>query len=73
MVETIGAGLLYSPENNLKYIEAFVGIEKVIKLLEERFRLGVYLIGAQSNRFEAPLRIKFSIEYFNRQDNTWMF
>jgi hypothetical protein len=73
MVETLGAGVLFSPENDLRYIEAFVGLEKVIKILEERFRLGVYLVGAQSNRFEAPLRLKFSIEYFNRQDNTWMF
>lgn len=73
MVETVGGGFLVSPENNLQYAEAFVGIEKIVKILEERFRVGVYLVGAQSNRFEAPLRFKFSIEYFNRQDNTWMF
>jgi len=73
MVETMGAGFLISPENDLRYVEAFVGLEKVIKILEERFRVGVYLVGAQSNRFETPLRLKFSIEYFNRQDNTWMF
>lgn len=73
MVETVGGGFLYSPENNLRYIEAFAGLEKVIKILDERFRIGIYVVGAEANKFATPVRLKFSIEYFNRQDNTWMF
>ncbi len=73
LVETAGGGFLISPENNLRYAEAFVGIEKLVKIFNERFRVGIYAVAAQSNRFEAPIRLKFSVEYFNRYTNSWLF
>lgn len=73
LVETVGGGFLISPENNLKYFEAFAGLERTIKIVKQPIRLGLYAVAAQSNRFEVPVRFKFSIEFYNRENNSWSF
>jgi len=73
LVETFGGGFLISPENKLRYFEAFAGLERSIKLFNQQIRLGFYLVGAQSNRFDVPLRLKFSLEFYNRETNRWSF
>lgn len=73
LMEVAGGGFLFAPERKLNYIEAFVGIEKIIRLWKERFKLGVYVVGAESNSFRQKFQIKFSLEYYNRQTNTWRY
>jgi hypothetical protein len=70
--ETAGAGILYAPERDLRYIEFFAGIESpVIKILRERFKLGVFVVGSLSNSFRNPVQLKFSIRQWDRKKNRW--
>lgn len=71
LLEVAGGGILYVPERNLKYAEAFVGIEKVLRFWRERYKVGVYAVGSVANQFKNPFQIKIGIEQFNRKKNSW--
>lgn len=73
LVEAVGGGFLISPENRLKYFEAYAGLERSFRFFSQQLRLGFYLVGAQSNRFEVPLRLKFSLEFYDKENNRWSF
>ena len=71
LLEVAGGGVLYVPERNLKYAEAFFGIEKVIRFWRERYKVGTYVVGSVANQFKNPVQFKISIERFNRRKNSW--
>jgi hypothetical protein len=71
LTEVAGGGILYLPERNLKYIEGFVGVEKVLRFWTERFKLGVYVVGSVANQFNNPIQIKIGIEHFDKRKNSW--
>jgi Family of unknown function (DUF5686)/CarboxypepD_reg-like domain len=71
LLEVAGGGVLYVPERNLKYAEAFVGIEKIIRFWRERYKVGVYATGSVANQFKNPFQFKISIEKFDRRKNSW--
>jgi hypothetical protein len=70
-MEVAGGGILYLPERNLKYIEGFVGLEKVLRLWTEKYKVGVYVVGSLANQFKNPIQIKIAIEHFNKRKNSW--
>ena len=71
LLEVAGGGVLYVPERNLKYAEAFFGIEKIIRFWRERYKVGTYVVGSVANQFKNPVQFKISIERFNRKKNSW--
>lgn len=71
LLEVAGGGILYVPERNLKYAEAFFGIEKIIRFWRERYKVGTYVVGSVANQFKNPVQFKISIERFNRRKNSW--
>jgi len=71
VMEVAGGGILYLPERKLKYIEGFVGLEKVLKFWTERYKLGVYVVGSVANQFNNPIQIKIAVEHFNKRKNSW--
>ncbi|HMF70474.1 MAG TPA: DUF5686 and carboxypeptidase regulatory-like domain-containing protein [Flavitalea sp.] len=71
LMEVAGGGILYLPERNLKYIEGFVGVEKVLRFWTEKFKLGVYVVGSVANQFNNPIQIKIGIEHFDKRKNSW--
>lgn len=73
IIEVAGAGMLYTHERNLKYVEVFVGFEKVIRLWKERLRIGVFFVAADSNKFNYPSQFKFTIEFFDKVNNKWPY
>ncbi len=73
IIEVAGAGFLYTKERNFKYVEAFVGIEKVIRFWNERFKLGVFLVAAQSNLYSYRPQLKFTIEAYDKVRNKWPY
>lgn len=68
-----GGGFLYSPERNYQYSELFFGINRIFKIGRERLRIGVYYVAAQSNDFGFRSGLKFSLEPYNSESNTWSF
>ncbi len=71
--EMAGAGFMYVPERKFQYAEVYFGFNRVFKIGRERIRLGSYYVIAQSNDFGIRNGIKFSIEPYNQDRNTWSF
>lgn len=72
--EVAGAGFLIAPERNLRYVEAFAGVERVIKLPFQNFqklKIGVYASSAFANQFQSPLQFKIGITSWDTFGNKW--
>jgi hypothetical protein len=73
--EVAGAGFLVAPERDLKYIEAFAGIERVIKWPFNpltKFKIGVYVVGSAANSFRNPVQFKVSLSKWDWLRNKWL-
>jgi len=73
--EIAGGGLLIAPERDLRYVEAFAGIEKVVKWPFNpiyKFKLGVYVVGSAANQFRNPVQFKIGITSWDRRNNKWL-
>lgn len=73
IIEVAGAGLLYTNERDLRYAELFFGIEKVVRIWKERIRVGLFVVMADSNRFNYPTQFKLTIETYNSTSNKWPY
>jgi hypothetical protein len=63
ITERAGANFLYAPERrNMFYYEAFVGLDKAIRIFSEQFKVGYYFTAGYSNIFEKP-RFGFKINF----------
>ena len=72
--EIAGGGFLIAPERDLRYFEAFAGVEKVIKWPFNpiyKFKLGVYVVGSAANQFRNPVQFKIGITSWDRRNNKW--
>ncbi|MCH5596986.1 DUF5686 and carboxypeptidase regulatory-like domain-containing protein [Niabella ginsengisoli] len=72
--EVAGAGFLIAPERNLRYAEAFAGVERVFKLPFQNFqkvKIGVYASSAFANQFQSPLQFKIGITSWDTFGNRW--
>ncbi len=72
--EIAGGGFLYAQERDLRYFEAFAGVEKVIKWPFNpiyKFKLGVYVVGSAANQFRNPVQFKIGITSWDRRNNKW--
>ena len=72
--EMAGAGFLYAPERDLKYVEMFAGIERVFKWpfsAGSKFKLGVYVVGSAANKFTNPLTFKIGVTGWDKRRNRW--
>ena len=72
--EVAGGGFLYTQERNLRYIEAFAGVEKVIKWPFNplyKFKMGVYVVGSAANQFRSPVQFKIGFMSWDRKNNKW--
>ncbi|MEO7924390.1 MAG: DUF5686 and carboxypeptidase regulatory-like domain-containing protein [Chitinophagaceae bacterium] len=72
--EVIGAGFLLAPEKGLKYIETFVGVERVFKWPFNplaKIKLGVYVVGSAANKFNNPVQFKIGLTTWDRFRNNW--
>ncbi len=71
LLEVAGGGVLYIPSGNLKYAEAYVGIEKIIPLFREKFKLGTYYVVSAANKANNPMQLKFGLDIFDKRRNSW--
>lgn len=71
--ETGGAGVLYSKENNLFYYEAYVGLEKHVRIFSDMFRIGAYFVSSKTNGFPYRAGIRFSIDKYDKAENKWSY
>ena len=71
LLEVAGGGVLYIPSGNLKYAEAYVGIEKIIPLFREKFKIGTYYVVSAANKANNPMQLKFGLDLFDKRKNSW--
>jgi hypothetical protein len=69
--ESAGAGFLYAPERNLRYVEFFAGLEKQFTVLRQPLKLGVWGVSSFTNQFQNPFQLKFSLRVYDNRSNKW--
>lgn len=72
--EVGGGGFLLAPERNLRYAEAFAGVERIFKWPFNpltKFKLGVYVVGSVANQFQNGVQFKVGITSWDKQRNKW--
>lgn len=73
LVECGGGGFLFSKERNMRYLEVYVGIEKMLKLFKERVRIGVFYVANINNAYRNNPEIKFTVEVYDKIRNRWPY
>lgn len=71
LLEVAGGGFLLSPERDLRYVEAFFGIEKIIRIWSEQFKVGYYVAFSAANKYNTPFQFKIGIDQYNKRKNSW--
>ncbi|MBD0366271.1 MAG: carboxypeptidase-like regulatory domain-containing protein [Flavisolibacter sp.] len=72
--EVGGAGFLVAPERNLRYVEAFAGVERIFKWPFNplaKFKVGVYVVGSAANKFNNPVQFKVGLTTWDIEKNRW--
>lgn len=72
--EIAGTGFLIAPERDLRYAEAFAGIEKVFNSPLNplsKLKIGFYVVGSVANKFNNPVKFKIGITSWDRFKNRW--
>jgi hypothetical protein len=73
--EVAGTGFLVAPERDLRYVELFAGIERVIKWPFNpltKFKIGVYVVGSAANSKANPVQFKVGITKWDWLKNRWL-
>lgn len=73
IIECVGGGFLFTQERNLKFFEAYAGVEKVIRLWKERIRIGLFYVANFNNQFSYQPQFKFTIETYDKVKNSWPY
>ncbi len=68
-----GAGTISIPADNFYHFEMFAGIERVIKIKEQLFRLGIYAVTADNTLSNPDFTLKFGISPFNSYTKKWTY
>jgi Family of unknown function (DUF5686)/CarboxypepD_reg-like domain len=71
LFESGGFGYLILPERNLRYVEAYFGLEKQITILGSKFKIGGFLVSSYANQYQNPLQFKIGIRQYNDFLNRW--
>ena len=71
--EVAGYSVLWAKEYNYTYTELFFGVERVFKIIRDRFRLGCYYVMAAGNKIGPQQGFRFSVEFYDRARNRFNF
>jgi hypothetical protein len=71
--ELAGSAFIAIPSENFIHQEIFVGIQKQIRIKEQLFRLGAFLVTSDSNLDKANYTFKFGISYWNTYTKKWSY
>lgn len=73
ITEAAGIGFLSIPSQKLAHSEAYMGIEKIIRIRKELFRIGVYGCTSLSSGQGMRLEWKAGINFYNSYSKRWQY
>ncbi len=68
-----GAGTMSIPEDNFYHFEMFAGLERIIRIRQQLFRLGIYAVTADNTLSNADFTIKIGISPFDSYTKKWTY
>jgi hypothetical protein len=68
-----GAGTLIIPDQNMAHFEMFGGIERIIRIKKQLFRLGIYAVTADNTIEAAKFEPKIGISFYNTFTKKWEY
>lgn len=72
--EIAGTGFLITKERNLRYVEAFMGVERAFQSPFnplDKFKLGVYVATSAGNQFSNPIQFKIGFTTWDKRRGKW--
>lgn len=73
LTEAAGAAFITIPDQHFFHTEFYAGIERVIRIREEIFRIGVYACTAESTLNKARFEFKLGFNFFDSFHKKWNY
>lgn len=73
LTEAAGTGILIIPEKKFAHSEFYFGIQKPFRIKQQRFRIGIYAVTADSSLNKAVFTWKVGIQFYNNYSKRWSF
>ncbi|MBI3509580.1 MAG: carboxypeptidase-like regulatory domain-containing protein [Bacteroidetes bacterium] len=69
----VGGGVLMIPDQKFTHEEFFLGLERIVRIKKQLFRIGVFAVTADSNVTKAAITYKVGISYYNTFTRKWSY
>lgn len=73
LTEAAGAAFIAIPNQNFAHAEIYLGLEKVFRIREQIFRVGVYGCTSDSNLDKANYEFKIGFNFYNTYSKKWSY
>lgn len=73
ITSSVGGGLLMIPSQNFYHQEFFVGLERVVRIKKQLFRVGVFAVTADNNLVKPAVTWKVGISFYNSFTRKWSY
>jgi len=73
LTEAAGTGILIIPEKKFAHSEFYFGIQRPFRIKQQRFRIGMYAVTADSAFKKAVFTWKIGIQFYNNYTKRWSF
>jgi hypothetical protein len=71
--EAAGAAFIAIPNQNFAHAEIYLGLEKVFRIREQIFRVGVYGCTSDSSLDKANYEFKIGFNFYNTYSKKWSY
>lgn len=68
-----GGGTMLIPTLDFEHVEVFGGIEKIIRIKKQLFRLGIYAVTSGNTYEKGKFTVKVGLDFFNSYTQKWIY